>query len=88
MNAMVILLIAIVVLACGYIFYGGWLAKQWGIDPSRPTPANEMHDGVDYVPANLMFCSATTSPPLLEQALSMAPSRQLYLDGFPSCSGF
>lgn len=51
MNAMVILLIAIVVLACGYIFYGGWLAKQWGIDPSRPTPANEMHDGVDYVPA-------------------------------------
>lgn len=51
MNAMVILLIAIVVLACGYIFYGGWLAKQWGINPSRPTPANEMHDGVDYVPA-------------------------------------
>lgn len=51
MNAMVILLIAIVVLACGYIFYGGWLAKQWGIDPSRPTPAHEMHDGVDYVPA-------------------------------------
>ena len=34
-----------------YITYGKWLAKQWGIDPSRPTPAHEMEDGKDYVPA-------------------------------------
>ena len=51
MNALIILLIAIVVLVCGYVFYGGWLAKQWGIEPNRPTPAHEMEDGVDYVPA-------------------------------------
>ncbi|MDO4619988.1 MAG: carbon starvation protein A [Lachnospiraceae bacterium] len=51
MNAAVILLIGIVVLACGYLFYGRWLAKKWGIDAERTTPAYEFEDGVDYVPA-------------------------------------
>ena len=51
MNAMLILLVAIAVLVVGYVFYGGWLAKQWGIDPNRPTPAHELEDGKDYVPA-------------------------------------
>ena len=32
MNSLVILLISIVVLVCGYLFYGRWLAKQWGVD--------------------------------------------------------
>lgn len=51
MNAMIILLVAIVILVCGYIFYGGWLAKQWGVDPKHETPAHEFEDGIDYVPA-------------------------------------
>ena len=51
MNAVLILLVSIVLLVIGYVFYGGWLAKQWGIDPNRPTPAHEMEDGIDYVPA-------------------------------------
>ena len=51
MNAMVILLVSIVVLVAGYVFYGGWLAKQWGVEPDRPTPAHELEDGKDYVPA-------------------------------------
>ncbi|MBQ5429440.1 MAG: hypothetical protein IIU35_03465, partial [Neisseriaceae bacterium] len=51
MNAMLILIIAVVALLLGYIFYGGYLARQWGIDPKRPTPAHEQEDGVDYVPA-------------------------------------
>ncbi len=51
MNAMILLLVAAVVLVCGYLFYGKWLAKSWGIDPSKPTPAHEMADGVDYVAA-------------------------------------
>ena len=28
-----------------------WLAKQWGVDDSRQTPAHELEDGMDYVPA-------------------------------------
>ena len=51
MTALLIIIAAIVLLLVGYIFYGSWLAKQWGIDPTRKTPANEKTDGVDYVPA-------------------------------------
>ena len=51
MNAAIVLIISIVVLLAGYICYGGWLSKQWGIDPSRKTPAHELEDGIDYVPA-------------------------------------
>ena len=51
MNAALILIISLVVLFCGYVFYGKWLAQQWGVDPSKTTPAHEMEDGVDYVPA-------------------------------------
>ena len=49
--AILIILAAIVLLVLGYIFYGSWLAKQWGIDPDKKTPAVEMADGVDYVAA-------------------------------------
>ncbi|HAJ66526.1 MAG TPA: carbon starvation protein A [Clostridiales bacterium] len=52
MSALLILLIAIVVLALGYVFYGSWLAKQWGVDPNRETPAHTAYDGKDFVPAN------------------------------------
>ena len=51
MNGMLILIVAVVVLILGYIFYGGYLARKWGIDPNRPTPAHEFEDGDDYVPA-------------------------------------
>ena len=51
MNALIIFLVAMVILVIGYVCYGGWLAKQWGVDPKRPTPAHELEDGVDYVPA-------------------------------------
>ena len=51
MTALLIIIAAIVLLFIGYVFYGSWLAKQWGGDPSKKTPANSMTDGVDYVPA-------------------------------------
>ncbi len=51
MNAALFLIIGIAVLVVGYIFYGGWLAKKWGIDNSRVTPAHEFEDGQDYCPA-------------------------------------
>ena len=52
MSAILILVIAVVVLAIGYVCYGGWLAKQWGVDPNRETPSHSNYDGKDYVPAN------------------------------------
>ena len=51
MTALIIVLVAIALLFIGYVAYGSWLAKQWGIDPKRKTPAVEMEDGVDYVAA-------------------------------------
>lgn len=51
MSAILIIAAAIVLLVIGYVTYGSWLAKQWGIDPTRKTPAVEMEDGVDYVAA-------------------------------------
>ena len=52
MNSLLLLIICIAVLVLGYIFYGGWLCKQWGVGESnKATPAHEMEDGVDYVPA-------------------------------------
>ncbi len=51
MNGITIMLISIAVLLLAYIFYGRWIAKKWGIDPKRKTPAYEQRDGVDYEPA-------------------------------------
>ena len=48
---MLVVIVGIAILIVGYIFYGGWLAKQWGVDDSKVTPAHELEDGMDYVPA-------------------------------------
>ncbi|MGN0715701.1 MAG: carbon starvation protein A [Anaerovoracaceae bacterium] len=52
MSSVVLLLVSIAVFIIAYATYGSYLAKSWGIDPNKPTPAHEMEDGVDYVPAN------------------------------------
>ena len=52
MNTLVLVIISIAILVCGYIFYGRWLCKQWGVGETKEqTPAHTMSDGVDYVPA-------------------------------------
>ena len=52
MNTLVLLLVCMAILFCGYVFYGGWLVRQWGVgEGDKPTPAHTMTDGVDYVPA-------------------------------------
>lgn len=52
MNGLVIVLIGIVVLGAGYLLYGRWLAKKWGLDPKAKTPAVKYEDGEDYVPSS------------------------------------
>lgn len=52
MNGLILLIISAVVLICGYLFYGRWLCKQWGVgENNQETPAHTMEDGIDYVPA-------------------------------------
>lgn len=52
MNSLVIILIAMAVLVAGYVFYGRWLAKKWGIDEKAKTPAFTHEDGEDFVPSS------------------------------------
>lgn len=51
MNALLLIIVAIAVFIGAYATYGRWLAKQWGFDNNRPTPAHSRQDGVDYMPA-------------------------------------
>ncbi|MEW5898787.1 MAG: carbon starvation protein A [Bacillota bacterium] len=52
MNSLVLLFGGIILFVIAYILYGGYLARQWGIDPQRKTPSEELYDGYDYVPTN------------------------------------
>ena len=42
---------ACVLFGLGYVFYGRWLARWLDLKATRATPACELNDGVDYVPA-------------------------------------
>ena len=50
MSSLILIIASIVVFVVAYVTYGAWLAKQWGIEPDRKTPAHEINDGIDYVP--------------------------------------
>lgn len=52
MNGMVVVVVAAVVLAAGYLVYGRWLAKTWGINREALTPAKRMEDGKNFSPAS------------------------------------
>ncbi len=52
MNGMLVILVAAVALVCGYVLYGRWLAKSWGVDPKALTPARRMEDDKDFSPAS------------------------------------
>ena len=52
MNGLAAIVVAAVVLVIGYIGYGRWLAKSWGVDSGALTPATRMEDGQSFVPAS------------------------------------
>lgn len=51
MSSLVLIIGSIIIFIIAYATYGAWLAKKWGVDPTRKTPAHEINDGIDYVPA-------------------------------------
>ncbi len=50
MSASVLMIIAIVSLFIGYMLYGRFITRKYGLDPNRKTPAHTKRDDVDYVP--------------------------------------
>ena len=48
MNSILVLVVGIGILIAGYVFYGKWLAGQWGVDPKRKTPAFTEEDRIFF----------------------------------------
>ena len=46
---MISFILSIIALILGYVVYGKFIEKVFGIEPEKPTPAIEFNDGVDYV---------------------------------------
>lgn len=77
MNSLVLPLLAIVVFAFAYRYYGAFLAYRAArIDPKRPTPAVTMADGRDFVKTNKYvlfghhFAAISASGPLIGPVLA------------------
>ncbi|SEH48827.1 MULTISPECIES: carbon starvation CstA family protein [Atopobiaceae] len=52
MNGLAVIVVAAVVLVIGYVVYGRWLAKSWGVDADALTPAVRMEDDKSFAPAS------------------------------------
>src|SRR5262245_15631184 len=55
MAAFLIVLTACLCFLAAYFSYGRFLSRHLGLDAARKTPAVEVNDGVDYVPAKKGF---------------------------------
>lgn len=78
MNAILVALIGMVVLALGYRFYSKFIAEKiFRLDPNYVTPAHQFKDGVDFVPTNKFilwghhFTSVAGAAPILGPAIAV-----------------
>lgn len=76
--SIIILVVSIISLTLGYIFYGSYVGRRLGIDPSRSTPAHTMYDGIDYCPAKAPvlfghhFASIAGAAPIVGPIIAVA----------------
>ncbi|CAN5588644.1 carbon starvation protein A [soil metagenome] len=78
MPAIFVVVVVLVAFFFAYTFYSKYLAeKVYGLDKSRPTPAHEFEDGVDYVPTNKHvlfghhFTSVAGAAPIVGPAIAV-----------------
>lgn len=78
MNAIVVALIGMVILALGYRYYSKFIAEKiFRLDPNYETPAHRYEDGVDFVPTNKFvlwghhFTSVAGAAPILGPAIAV-----------------
>lgn len=78
MPAVVVMVAVLAVFALGYRYYATHLASRvFALDDSRPTPAVEMEDGVDFVPTNKHvlfghhFTSVAGAAPIVGPAIAV-----------------
>ena len=82
MSGILMMIIAIVVLGGAYLLYGRYLQNKWGIDPNAKTPAYELEDGVDYVPADTNVVFGHQFASIAGAVRSTDQFRQQSSDGF------
>lgn len=78
MSAIGLLLLALAAFVLAYSTYGRLVGRWLGVDPSRRTPAHELADGVDYVPARAPvllghhFASIAGAAPIIGPVTALA----------------
>jgi carbon starvation protein len=55
MQLTLIAVVFLALIALAYWWYGSWIARLVGLDPDATTPAQELNDGVDYVPTKPFY---------------------------------
>lgn len=78
MSAIALLLVGLVAMTLGYVFYSKFIAERiYRLDPNYRTPAHTMRDGVDYVPTNKFvlwghhFTSVAGAAPIVGPAIAV-----------------
>jgi carbon starvation protein len=78
MNALALMLIGLGAFALGYLFYSRFIARHiFALDDSRPTPAHEQADGIDFVATNRFvlwghhFTSVAGAAPIVGPAIAV-----------------
>jgi len=76
MNTAILLAVAMLALAGGYLLYSRFIARALGLGSLEKTPAHTMRDGVDYVPARMPvllghhFASIAGAAPIIGPVLA------------------
>lgn len=81
MNGLTMMLIAGSIFVAGYTVYGSYLAKKWGIDPTRKTPAETLRDDVDYCPADAKVVLGHQFSSIAGAGPITGPIQTIILDG-------
>ncbi|GAA1175495.1 carbon starvation protein A [Ornithinimicrobium humiphilum] len=78
MNSLLLALVGVGMILAGYFLYSKFLSsKIYALDDSRPTPAHQLQDGVDYVPTNKYvlwghhFTSVAGAAPIVGPAVAV-----------------
>lgn len=78
MSAIVLLVVGLGTMFLGYHFYSRFIAEKiYRLDDSRPTPAHELEDGIDFVPTNKFilwghhFTSVAGAAPIVGPAIAV-----------------
>ena len=58
MSLPVIAILFLGFITLGYFYYGAWVAKQFNLDETIPTPAHVYRDDIDYAPTNPFYLFA------------------------------